>query len=79
VAGHAWTVLARLQVSRGRLAEARVAAERALAVQRDTGHRIADADPGAVLVRLRRLSRPSRPSGLRTVTDSEQALQLRTT
>jgi DNA-binding SARP family transcriptional activator/tetratricopeptide (TPR) repeat protein len=54
VAGHAWTALADLEVSRNRPDQARVAAEQALIVRRETGHRIADADPDPVLLRLRR-------------------------
>ena len=49
VEGHAWTVLARLEISAGRPAEAREAAESALTVQRETGHRLVDADPRPLL------------------------------
>ena len=55
VEGHAWTVLARLELGCGRLTEAQRAAEKALAVRQETGHQLADADPGPVLEQLARL------------------------
>jgi tetratricopeptide (TPR) repeat protein len=64
VTGHAWTVLAQLHLSSGRLAAAGVAAGRALAVQRATGHRIADADPAPVLARLQQPIQPAPPLSL---------------
>jgi DNA-binding SARP family transcriptional activator/tetratricopeptide (TPR) repeat protein len=64
VEGHAWTVLARLEIDGGRPAEARAAAEAALTIRRETGHRLVDADPGPILDRLARLPGSGRSSVL---------------
>jgi tetratricopeptide (TPR) repeat protein/DNA-binding SARP family transcriptional activator len=69
VEGHAWTVLARLEISCGRSTEAQEAAEMALAVRQETGHQLVDADPGPVLERLGRVGRSNErllPSPLAT-------------
>ena len=51
------TVLAELEYSRGRPAESRAAAEQALSVRRETGHRITDADPARMDAHFRRIVR----------------------